>query len=627
MTTETELRKGFLLGQWEVLPDRGLLRDGAKREHVEPLVMRVLVALACQQGEVLSKDDLINDVWDGRAQNDEPLNRCISILRRKLGDDSRDPTYIQNIPRIGYRLMMTVELMDSPEVEPARSPRRAKRLLLLVALVLLGIIAAIGVSRFVAPTDELRPMRSVAIFPFSCTGITEEYLCFGFSEELTSTLLQTSKIKIVKFREPLPQNVSYVDLAESLDVGGLLTGSVQQVGDSLRISAELVDGDSGILLLNPVLDGSTDEVFDLQEQVASIVEQAMFGPNTEPARSVSRPSSFAAFEAYARGQYQFERRSRESIEASIRLFEQTISLDPKFGPAYLRLAYAYLLLPEYDSSLSIQSMYDLAAATTEAGIAAEPGIREVAGTVFGFIHHKRGEWLEADEAFGLALNANTVYPLTRHWYSRFLATVGRLDEALEQSRLAYEQAPDNPNMVSRLAIINLWTSDLAAAGRFFDIANGMGQEAPIHDLAYAMYLIGIEDIDEARRFTKIGLENLSIDSAWVDAAYDGLENPDLHAQSVELVSDLEQNSDLARYLVMTLWAVLGESDRAFATALTLPGIGQDFETGLEVMFSDDLRLLREHPDFPELLEKTGLTDYWSQIGCAWGGDGIRCEQP
>ncbi len=62
MTTETDFRKGFSLGPWEVLPDRGLLRDGKKREHLEPLVMRVLVALAVKQGEVLSKDELIEIV-------------------------------------------------------------------------------------------------------------------------------------------------------------------------------------------------------------------------------------------------------------------------------------------------------------------------------------------------------------------------------------------------------------------------------------------------------------------------------------------------------------------------------------------------------------------------------------
>ena len=98
MERENDLNKGFTLGHWTVLPNRGLLRADGVEERVEPLVMRVLVALAEAGGEVLSKDELIDTVWDGRAQSDEPLNRCISVLRRKLGDDSRNPTFVENIP-------------------------------------------------------------------------------------------------------------------------------------------------------------------------------------------------------------------------------------------------------------------------------------------------------------------------------------------------------------------------------------------------------------------------------------------------------------------------------------------------------------------------------------------------
>ncbi len=618
-----------MLGPWEVLPDRGLLRDGKKREHLEPLVMRVLVALACVQGEVLSKDELIDIVWDGRALSDEPLNRCISLLRRKLGDDSRNPTYIQNIPRLGYRLMMPIKVAHAPsapvDVRGAAGNRgwtiRATGAIALVAAVAMGL----GLRGIISTHDEPPAMGSVAIYPFTCAGMTEPYLCFGFSEELTGTLLHTAQIKIVKFREALMTDRTPGEIAESLAVDGVLTGSVQQIGESLKISWEIMDAESGFTTFSDTIEGPVSEVFELQETVAFNVAQALLGPQSEPVRSASRPASFEAFEAYARGQYQFERRSRASIEESIRLFEETIRLDPMFGPAYLRLAYAYLLLPEYDSSLSIQTMYDQAAETTEVGIAADPEIRELAGTVFGFIHHKRGEWAEANAAFELAVNADRVFPVTRNWYSRFLATVGRLDDALEQANLAYEQAPDDATIISRLAITKLWVSDLSAAGQYFDIANSMGQENPIHDLAYAMYLIRMEDIATARRFTTTGLEKYGFDSAWVDPVYDGIEDPALHARSVALMTDLEADGSLPKYVVIALWAVLGEADRAFATAKSIEGIGQDFETGLEVMFSDDLRILREHSDFQQLLDVKGLTSYWSQAGCVWVDDRVRCD--
>ncbi len=164
-----------------------------------------------------------------------------------------------------------------------------------------------------------------------------------------------------------------------------------------------------------------------------------------------------------------------------------------------------------------------------------------------------------------------------------------------------------------------------AAGQYFDIANSMGQENPIHDLAYALYLIRMEDMAAARRFTKTGLEKYGRGSAWVDPVYDGIEDPALHARSVAFMTDLEADGRLPKYVLIVLWAVLGEADRAFATAKSIEGIGKDFETGLEVMFSDDLRILREHSDFQQLLDVQGLTSYWSQAGCVWVDDRVRCD--
>lgn len=626
MASYTDLRKGFVLGPWEVLPDRGMLRDGERQEHLEPLVMDVLVVLASQQGEVLSKDHLIETVWEGRAQSDEPLNRCISLLRRNLGDDSRDPTYIENIPRRGYRLMMPVTGRATEGAQDEPSGR--SHWLLWVgggAAVAVLVVQLFGLRDRQAPPATDSPMQSIAIYPFACAGATEEYLCFGFSEELTSTLLQAQQIKIVKKTDAFPGDSTPQEIAEEAGVDGLLTGSVQQLGEQLKISAELVDGRNGFVVLSETFDGSVLQVFNLQVQVATVVEQSIFGDAGPPLQPASEPSSFAAFQAYARGQYQFKRRNRAAIEEAINLFEETIRLDPQFGPAYLRLAYAYLLLPEYDSSLSVESMYDLAAAKTEEGIAVDPSIQEPAGTVFGFINHKRGEWMAANDAFETAIGADTVYPLSHHWYSRFLATVGRKDEALYHARRAHELDPDRAIIISRLAITYFWVSELEAAKRYFDIANAMDQDSPIHDLAYALYLIRTDDITAARGYTKSGLEKYGFESSWVDPVFDGIEDPELKPQSIAIVTQLEADGRLAKYIVLALWALLGDADRAMATALSIEGIGQQFETGFEVMFSDELKILRDHEDFPRLLDEIGLTDYWARVGCELTDGRVHCS--
>lgn len=120
------LRSGFRLGPWVVLPDRGLLRDGKDERRLEPMVMDVLVALARRQGDVVSKDDLVREVWKGGFAADDTLVVKIRDLRKKLGDDTRNPTYIQTITKIGYRLKMPVTAIG-PTREPTRpvyvSPR------------------------------------------------------------------------------------------------------------------------------------------------------------------------------------------------------------------------------------------------------------------------------------------------------------------------------------------------------------------------------------------------------------------------------------------------------------------------------------------------------------------------
>ncbi len=110
------------------MPERNLLRDGETRVTVEPRPMDVLVFLASRQGEVVSNEDLVEALWDGRAMSDEPITRSISVIRSCLGDDSRHPTYIERIARRGYRLMLPVTPLVAPEPEEPEEFRSSLRI-------------------------------------------------------------------------------------------------------------------------------------------------------------------------------------------------------------------------------------------------------------------------------------------------------------------------------------------------------------------------------------------------------------------------------------------------------------------------------------------------------------------
>ena len=122
MPTEDELRQGFRVGDWEVLPLRGVLRKGDREEKPEPRVFGVLIALAKRDGDLVTRDELVDELWDGRPTSDEPINRCLSQLRRHLGDKTRPHRYVETLTRRGYRLVQPVELLEADEPDaPAQA--------------------------------------------------------------------------------------------------------------------------------------------------------------------------------------------------------------------------------------------------------------------------------------------------------------------------------------------------------------------------------------------------------------------------------------------------------------------------------------------------------------------------
>ncbi len=126
MPTIEELKKGFSLGDWEVLPAKGVLRSGDREVKPEPKVLEVLLALAVRDGDLVTREELIDEIWDGRPIGDEPINRCLSQLRGHLGDKERPHQYIETLTRRGYCLSQEVRLNEPSKLVPEARDRPKK---------------------------------------------------------------------------------------------------------------------------------------------------------------------------------------------------------------------------------------------------------------------------------------------------------------------------------------------------------------------------------------------------------------------------------------------------------------------------------------------------------------------
>lgn len=152
-----DIQRGFRIGPWEVSPLTGEIKSAARTVHLEPKVMEVLVALADKAESVVLREELLGKVWGARAAvSDEPLTRCIAQLRQALGDSSRNPEFVQTVPKRGYRLMVPAESVDgSSALSSAKAAGDARlasaetsklltgwqRLGAAAALIVLGVVA------------------------------------------------------------------------------------------------------------------------------------------------------------------------------------------------------------------------------------------------------------------------------------------------------------------------------------------------------------------------------------------------------------------------------------------------------------------------------------------------------
>ena len=536
MATTAELDEGYRLGPWVVLPARNLIRRDGKDQQLEPQWMDTLQVLATNYGHVVSNDQIAEGAWDGRATSDEAIVRCISKLRQAFGDNPRQPQFIETLARRGYRLMVEPKPL-SPVLPPRPKVWRAG---VIVAALLVGIAVVWFVNRGGDDATPDAAAISLAVFPLECSA-GDTVLCFGFAEELIGRLLeakgQDESLKVVRSRQRYPgpgQNT----IADELGVDALFVGSLSRVGEQVNVSVEINDRIDGFTLWAKSYSVPSTDMYQLRETLAVDVANHLLGRQGSAQTTATKPSSFEAADRFVHAQYEFSTRSPAAIRRAIALYRETVRLDPDFGPAYVWMGYAASLLPEYSNDNAAELYVD-ALMNADRGLRLDPAMAGLVHTIEGFIHHKKGQWKLADRAHNEALRATPVYPVSHHLFSRLLASVGRLDEALLQAQRAREIDPEQPVFMSRLAITYLWLDDLERAAKYFERANSHKEfEAPIHDLAYALFFIRKGDFEAAERATILGLADYNLPSHWVGPVFSGVRDPRHFDEAHRIASEL-----------------------------------------------------------------------------------------
>jgi len=371
------------------------------------------------------------------------------------------------------------------DVDRGRSitPHTGRRINTLIIVLLILAIAAVGVDRLLpepvpetspvtaettAPADAAAPAQSIAVLPFADLSSTgdQEYFSDGIAEEILNVLVRIEGLKVASrttswgFKGQEALGIPF--MAEKMNVRHVLEGSVRKAGDTVRITAQLIDAQTDQHLWSQTFDRqlTAESIFDIQDEIAAaIVEQlgGIIDPVAVSARSSADTGSLDAYELYLEARQLFV--ERRSLERSITLFEKAVSLDPGFARAWAGLAAVSSVAADWgiiDRDLDKLS-YD--AANTAISLNPDLALPHAVLGNDATRHQSPPDYRLAIEFYGKALSLDNKVSSTYLWRAIRYMDLGYFDRAEQDLLACLEIDPAYENCRSHLAMIALYAGN------------------------------------------------------------------------------------------------------------------------------------------------------------------------
>jgi TolB-like protein/DNA-binding winged helix-turn-helix (wHTH) protein/Tfp pilus assembly protein PilF len=453
-----------------------LLRDG-KTVSITPKAFELLRVLVENHGHILSKEDLLRQVWPETFVEEGNLSFNISQLRKALGQKENGVTYIETIPKRGYRFAAPVTVVNGgglpaavaakaapaplqevlPEESAAVGMRQLRvpiqrRPLVLALVVLVALLLAVNLGglrkRLPWGQPSIARIQSIAVLPLEDVSHdpNQEYFADGMTDQLIMELGRIGALRVISrtsamaykgVRKPLAQ------IARELRVDAAVEGTVLRSGDRVRISAQLIRVNPEGHLWARTYEREWRDALVLQEDVAHAIAREIrvnLTPQERARLSSARPVDPQAQDAYLRGVYFWNKRTEKDLERSIEYFDRAIERDPGYALSYTGLANGYSSLGLY-GHLPPREAFPKAHVAALRALELDDNLAE-AHAVLGF-YKALYEWDEpgADREFRRAIELNPGCTFAHIWRGEVLSDLERPTEALAELDRAHELDP------------------------------------------------------------------------------------------------------------------------------------------------------------------------------------------
>ena len=467
-----QLGQPVRFGIFELDVRAGELRKNGSRIKLQEQPFQILKLLLERPGEVITREEIQQKLWpDGTFVDFEhSLNAAVKRLRDALQDSADNPRFIETLPRRGYKFIYPVEGAH-PSTHSAMSQGMwvwvsagglAVLLLLAVGLNLGGLRNRLFGG--VAPGE----ITSIAVLPLNNLSgdPAQDYFSDAMTEALITELGKISALRVIS-RQSVMQfkktELSLPEIAAKLGVDAIVEGTALQVGDEVRITAQLIRAEPEEYLWAESYDRELKDILALHGDVARAIAreiQIAVTPEEETRLAATRPVNPEAYQLYLKGNFQLGKLTEEGFGKALKNFHEAIEKAPDYAPAYAGAGLAYLGLGSWHTAISPKTVREKAKQNALKALELDDALGD-AYIVLGRIKQlHEWDWTGADRSFKKGMELNPGFTFGRILYANYLTAMGRFEESIEVGKRTVEIDPLSPVAYNELG----WA--LLHAGRY-----------------------------------------------------------------------------------------------------------------------------------------------------------------
>jgi TolB-like protein/tetratricopeptide (TPR) repeat protein len=352
-------------------------------------------------------------------------------------------------------VISTTDIQSLANTAPPSAKRRP-RIALIASFAAVVITVAIAATAIVLHLDDGEQaaqaprgnFSTLAVLPFVNAGgdPADEYFSHGLAEELMDRLSRAEGFRVVSRTSAFAlegTGMGAQELGRMLGADSLVEGSVRKDGDRLRISVRLVDSRDGYQLWSETYDRQMLDVFEVQDDIAVSVANALVGHLVAPAKAdeVAAPAiDPLAYDSYLRGRYLWHRRTEKDARVAVKHFEKAVERAPEYAPAWTGLADAYAVMGFYDHLPPADAFLNAQKAARRA-LALDPENASAEATLGYVALYYDWDLDEAEASFLRSIEHDPGDSKAHQWYANMLTAAGRFDEATREMRTAQQLDP------------------------------------------------------------------------------------------------------------------------------------------------------------------------------------------